>query len=183
VHQREERALGPEDGELEDIAVASAPGGCLAALGKAGAAFFLHAAVGHHKMPMVQQPGAIEQAAFEQITEHEHGDLGHQLRVHAAGVAGRVIRASDPGLARKARIFGRLAAEGAQVPGRCSGLPLLIEAVARALAGEKGGQDVPPEVGGRIDAHRLRPRVGQAVEPGVETGKRRPHHPHQGLRG
>jgi hypothetical protein len=46
-------------------------------------------------------------------------------------------------------------------------LPLLIEAIARAFAGEKGGDDVPPEMGSRIDAEFLDTWVGQAVEPVV----------------
>src|ERR1035438_3570673 len=60
---------------------------------------------------------------------------------------GRVIRTGDGGLSLKAWILGSLAAQSAQVPSRLPRLPLLVEAVARAFAGEKGGDDVPPEVG------------------------------------
>ena len=183
VHEREEGALGSDDGELEDIAVASAAGGGLAARWEALAAFFLNAAIDHQDIPAVKKPDAIKEAALQQIPEHQHRDLGHQFRVHAAGVAGGVIRAGDGGLALKARVLGRLAAQGAHIPSRLSGLALLVEAVARALAGEKGGDDLPPEVGGRIEAQLLDARVGQAVEPVVEAGENGPHDPHQSLGG
>lgn len=99
------------------------------------------------------------------------------------GVVGRVIGTGNGGLAREAWVLGSLAAEGPHVPSRLAGLPLLVEGVARALAGEEGGDDLPPEVGGRIEAHLLNPRVGQAVKPAVEAGEYGPHDPHQSLRG
>jgi hypothetical protein len=94
---------------------------------------------------------------------------------------GRVIRTGDGGLSLKAWILGSLAAQSAQVPSRLPRLPLLVEAVARAFAGEKGGDDVPPEVGRCIDAQLLDARVGQVVEPVVEAGKDGPYDPHQSL--
>jgi len=42
MHEREQCALGPDDGELEDITVASAARGGLAARWEALAAFFLN---------------------------------------------------------------------------------------------------------------------------------------------
>jgi hypothetical protein len=109
--------------------------------------------------------------------------LGHPFRVHAAGVVSGIIGAGDGGLALKARILGRLAAQGAHIPSRLSGLALLVKAVARTLARETSGDDLPPEVGRRIEAQFLEARVGQAVEPIVEAGENGPHDPHQSLGG
>ena len=109
--------------------------------------------------------------------------MGDQFRVHTAGVAGGVIRTGDGGLAGKARILGSLAAQVAHIPSGGSRLPLLVEAVTRALAGEKGDHDLPPEVGGRIAAQLLKARVGQVVKPIVEAGENGPHDPHQSLGG
>ncbi len=50
-------------------------------------------------------------------------------------------------------------------------MTLLIKAVARAFAGQEGGNDVPPEMGGAVEAHGLEPGIGQRIEPGVEVGK------------
>ena len=66
---------------------------------------------------------------------------------------------------------------------RLSGLPLLVEAFVGALAGETGGKDLPPEVGGRIEAQFLDARVGQPVELIIETGQNGPHDSHQSLGG
>ena len=182
VHEREECPLGADDGELQDVAVASAVGRGLAILCKALAAFFLHTTIDHHDIPAVKEPDAIKQTAIQQIVEHQHRDLGYQFGVHAAGVAGRVIGTGDGGHARKAGVLGSLTAQDTQVPSGFAGLSLLVKAVARALAAEKGGEDLPPEMGGRVEAHLLDARVGQAVEPLIEAGENGPHDPHQSLR-
>ena len=62
-------------------------------------------------------------------------------------------------------------------------MALLVKTVARALAGEKGGEDLPPKVRRRIEAHGLEARIGQAVEPIVEVGQHRLPHPVEGLGG
>jgi hypothetical protein len=179
MHEGEERAGGANDGALEDIAVTSTARGELAALVEALAALFLNAAIDHQDIPVVKEPDPIKAAALQQVPEHQPRDLGYPFRVHATGVAGRVIRTGDGGLSLKAWILGSLAAQGAQVPSRFPRLPLFVEAVTRAFAGEKGGQDLPPEVGGRIEAQLLDARVGQAVEPVVEAGKSGAHDSHQ----
>ena len=132
---------------------------------------------------MVKKPDAIKETALQQVPEHQHRDARDPFRVHATGVMSRVIGAGDGGRSRKARILGRLTAQGAHVPSRGSRLPLLIIAVTRALAGQKGGDDLPPEVGGRIETELLDARVGQAVKPVVEAGENGPHHAHQSLSG
>lgn len=105
---------------------------------------------------------------------------GNALGMRPAKAA---IRAGDGGLAPKARVLGRLAAQGTHVPGGLAGLALLVEPVARALAAEVGGQHMPPELGGAVEAHLLDARIGQAIAPVVETGESGPDHPHQGLSG
>jgi len=79
--------------------------------------------------------------------------------------------------------LGGLVAQSSQVPGRFAGLALLAKPVARTLEGKIGGEDLPPEVSPRIEAHGLEARIGQAVKPMVELGENRPHHPVEGLRG
>lgn len=183
VHEGKQRALGADDGELEDIAVASVAGGGLAALAEPFPAFFLHRPIDDHDIPVVKEPGAIKGAALQQFLKHQHRDLGDQFRVHAAGVIGGVIGAGDGRLAGKTRVLGGLTAQDTQIASRFSGLALLIEAIAGAFAREKHGQDRPPEVSRRIAAHLLHARVGQAVEPLIEPGKGGPHRANQALGG
>jgi len=59
----------------------------------------------------------------------ERGATVH-LRIDAAGMTGGIIRAGHRGLPLKTRVLGSLATELPQVPGRGSGLALLIEGVA-----------------------------------------------------
>src|SRR5512137_2464164 len=103
------------------------------------------------------------------MAKEEHWDLGDRLRVYAPGVAGRVIGAGDGGRPVEARVFRRLSAQNAQVPGALTGLALLVKAIARTVAGKERGDDLPPEVGGCVEAHLLDPRVGQRVEPLVQA--------------
>jgi hypothetical protein len=63
VHEREECGLGPDDGELKDITVASVGGGGLATRWEALAAFSLNAAIDHQDIPAVKKPDAIKEAA------------------------------------------------------------------------------------------------------------------------
>ena len=182
VHEGEERALGPNHGELEDIAVTGLARRGLTALLETLAALFLHAAIGYRNIPVIKKPNSIKEAAIEQIVEHQHRDFGHPFGADLAGVMSRVIRAGDGGLALKARVLGALAAKDTHIPGGLPGLSLFIEGVARAGAKEKHGDDLPPEVGRRIAAHLLNARVGQVVEPLVEPGESGPHDTHHGLR-
>ncbi len=87
MQEREEGAGGPQHGELKDIAVAGAAAGRLAALGKAAAAFFLHAAIEHQDIPVLEASHAIEEAALQEVAEHQHRDLRHQLGVHPGKTA------------------------------------------------------------------------------------------------
>ena len=64
-----------------------------------------------------------------------------------------------------------------------AGLALLVKTVARTLAGEKGGEDLPPQMRRLIEAHDFQARLGQVVEPIVEVGENRLHHPDEGLGG
>jgi len=102
MHEGKEGARGPDDRDLQDIAVARVALARLASFCKTLPALFLHTAIGDEDIPAVQKPGPVEEAALEQLPEHEHRQARHRLRVHAAGMMGRIIRASDSRLARKA---------------------------------------------------------------------------------
>jgi hypothetical protein len=56
-------------------------------------------------------------------------------------------------------------------------LSLLVKAVTRTFAAQKGGEDLPPEMGGCVEAHLLDAWVGQAVEPLIEARENGPHDP------
>jgi hypothetical protein len=181
VHEGKECALGANDGELENIAIASAIGGRLATLVKTLAAFFLNTAIHDHKVPAVKQAGVVKGPSLQQITKHERRDLRHQLRIHATGVVGCVVRTADRRAPRKARIFRALVAQLAHVPSGFTRLALLVIAIARTGAGQERANDLPPEVGGGINAHFLHTGVGQAIEPGIKFGKGCPPHPDKAL--
>ena len=120
---------------------------------------------------MAEEPRAIKEASVQQIPEHQHQDLGHELGVHAAGVVGGVVRAGHRGLPVKARVLGALAAQRAQVPGRFTAVALFVKGVARAGAAQKGADDLPPDMGGGVTAHHLQTGVRQRVEPLIEPGE------------
>jgi len=171
VHKREKRALRADHGELKHVAILGAVGGGFAAFGEALAASFLHAAIHYDEVPAIKEAGVVKKAPLPQVTEHKHWDLCHALWVYPAGVVGGIVRASDGGLALKARVLGRLATQQSHVPSRFAGLALLVKGVARTLAREEGADDLPPYMSGGIQAHVLDAQVRQRVEPSVEPGK------------
>jgi hypothetical protein len=182
MHEGEESVLRSQHGDLQHVTVASIAGGSLAALREALATFFFDAAIDHQHIPATQEANAIEEPALQQITKHQDQDPSHGLGVHPVGVAGGVVRTGHRGRSRENG--GPPATDRTQrtlVPSGLSGLSVLVEAVAGSGAGQEGRQDLPPEVGGRIEAHVLHSRIGQAVEPGIEVGESPSHHPHQGL--
>jgi hypothetical protein len=132
---------------------------------------------------VAKEAGATEEAALVQVAEHEHGDGGDGHGVDTAGVVGGIVGASDGGLALKARVLGGLAAQLTEVPGGFSGLTIFVKAVARALAGQAGADDLPLDMGRGIEAHELQAGIGQSVEPLVETGKTRARRAHRRLAG
>lgn len=175
VHKFMEEGEGltrrPEQRHLQDIAITSPSGATLTIGAEALAALFLYGAVDQQDIPVVEEAAAVEQASFEQFLNHLPGNLHDLIGIDPAGMAFGIVGAGDGRLALKARVLAGLAAELAHVPGARAGVAGLVEGVAGASAEQINEQNVPPQMGGQIETHRLAARVGQLLQPVVEAGK------------
>ena len=183
MQERKDVAVRAQDHGLEHIPIAPLPGRAFPIPAKALTTFLLNGAINNHRVPMVEEARTIEGPPLQKLPNHAQGDLLDLVRIHPAGMAFGVIRAGHSGVTCKARVLGGLSAEQPHVPGSRIGIAKLVEGIAGTGSEQIGGQNLPPDMGGQIEAHLLGAGVGQLPQPAVQGGERPAHHAHYALGG